>query len=165
MRRGESLSRIARSYNVTVDELKRWNGRRGDLIRPGEELRVKPKTLLAFKQRPAPRLQRGEGGGEDILHEIVRGESLSLISRRFGVTLRELTEWNQLKGDTIFAGQELIVGRRKTDFQAYKVVRGDTLFSIASRFGLEVEEIARTNNMSVSSTLLTGMTLRIRSEE
>ncbi|HIM57504.1 MAG TPA: LysM peptidoglycan-binding domain-containing protein, partial [Candidatus Latescibacteria bacterium] len=102
---------------------------------------------------------------EDIIHEIVRGESLSLISRRFGVTLRELTEWNQLKGDTIFAGQELIVGRRKTDFQVYKVVRGDTLFSIASRFGLEVEEIARTNNMSVSSTLLTGMTLRIRSEE
>ncbi len=165
VRRGESLSRIARSYNVTVDELKRWNGRRGDLIRPGEELRVKPKTLLAFKQRPAPRLQREEGGGEDIIHEIVRGESLSLISRRFGVTLRELTEWNQLKGDTIFAGQELIVGRRKTDFQVYKVVRGDTLFSIASRFGLEVEEIAQTNNMSVSSTLLTGMTLRIRSEE
>ena len=88
-----------------------------------------------------------------------------LLSRRFGVTLRELAEWNHLKGDTIFAGQELVVGRQKDDFQYYKVVRGDTLFSIASRFGLEVEEIARTNNMSVSSTLLTGMTLRIQSDE
>ena len=165
VRRGESLSRIARSYNVTVDEIKRWNGLRGDLIRPGEELRVKPKTLLAFKQRPAPRLQSAPGGEKDTVHEVVRGESLSLISRRFGVTLRDLTEWNQLKGDIIFAGQELIVGRQKSDYQSYKVVRGDTLFSIAIRFGVEVEEIARTNNMSVSSTLLTGMTLRIQSEE
>jgi len=163
VRRGESLSRIARSYSVTVDELKKWNGRRGDLIKPGEVLRVKSRPLLTLKQRPAPVLAKG--GGEDIVHQIVRGESLSLISRRFGVTLQELTEWNQLKGDTIFAGQKLVVGRQKADFQVYKVVRGDTLFSIASRFGLHVEEIARTNNMSVSSTLLTGMTLRIQSEE
>ena len=40
-------------------------------------------------------------------------------------------------------------------------MRGDTLYSIARRFGISAEEIARRNNISLSSTLLTGMELRI----
>ena len=45
--------------------------------------------------------------------------------------------------------------------QAYTVVKGDTLYSIARKFGIEPHDIARENNISLSSTLLAGTTLQI----
>ena len=160
VRRGESLSRIARRHGVTVAKLKALNGLRGDLIRPGQKLRIKPKTVLAVRQRSAPKLQSDEG--TTTTHKVQRGDSLWEISRRFDVTVSDLEDWNQLQSSKIFPGQKLVVGHQKADFRLYKVVNGDTLYSIAQRFGVKVEEIARTNNMSSSSTLLAGMTLRIQ---
>ena len=48
---------------------------------------------------------------------------------------------------------------------SYTVVRGDTLYSIARRFGVNAAQIARHNNMSLSSTLLTGMELQIPGQQ
>jgi len=78
------------------------------------------------------------------------------------VKLDDLRVWNELAGDLIKPGQQLIVSGVDESISIYTVVRGDTLYSIARKFGLDANDIARQNNMSLTSTLLTGMELRIR---
>ena len=45
------------------------------------------------------------------------------------------------------------------------VAKGDTLYSIAHKFGLRARDLARENNISLSTTLLPGMTLAIKRQK
>jgi len=49
------------------------------------------------------------GGGESTSYTTVRGDTLYGISRKFGVTVGQLKNWNNIFGDTISIGQRLIV--------------------------------------------------------
>ena len=51
--------------------------------------------------------------------------------------------------------------KSKPDYKLFTVIKGDTLYSIARQFGSDVQTIARQNNMSLSTILLTGMKLRV----
>jgi membrane-bound lytic murein transglycosylase D len=155
VRRGDNLSTIARLYGVKVRDLRLWNGLASDIIRPGQKLKVGTPVLTAPERSPVAT----DAGGRPV-YRVRRGDNLSLIARRNGIQVADLRRWNDLAGDIIRPGQSLYVGAESTN-DAYKVVRGDTLYSIARRFGISAEEIARRNNISLSSTLLTGMELRI----
>ncbi|MFH1568010.1 MAG: LysM peptidoglycan-binding domain-containing protein [Gemmatimonadota bacterium] len=157
VRRGDSLSGIAQHLGVTVAQLRSWNGLRGDLIRPGQRLHVGEAVSAPARQ---PRLTTAEGGR---LHTVERGESLWSIARRFAVSVDELRRWNRLPDTTIHPGQKLVVG--VADDGIYTVENGDTLYGIARRFGLDARDIARHNNLSLSTTLVTGMQLRLRVAE
>jgi len=158
VRRGDSLSAIAQRFGVTVAQLRAWNGLRGDLIRRGQELRV-GEVVSAPPRKPT--LTTADDGRR--LHTVDGGESLWSIARQFEVTVDDLRVWNGLRGTTIYPGQKLVVGL--SDYRLYTVERGDTLYSIARRFGLQARDIARQNNISLSTTLLTGMQLRLKSQQ
>jgi hypothetical protein len=51
------------------------------------------------------------GGGESTPYTVVRGDTLYRISKKFGVTVGQLKDWNNLFGDSISIGQQLIVGQ------------------------------------------------------
>ncbi len=51
------------------------------------------------------------GGGESTSYTVVRGDTLYRISKEFGVTVGQLKDWNNLFGDSISIGQQLIVGQ------------------------------------------------------
>ncbi|HEX6941059.1 MAG TPA: LysM peptidoglycan-binding domain-containing protein [Longimicrobiales bacterium] len=100
VRRGETLSHIARRYGTTVRELRAANGwlnpRR---LRVGQRLRV-PSSAGAVTMS-------AEAGGWRV-HRVRRGDSLWEISRRYGVTVRQLQLWNGLgRRSKIVPGQEL----------------------------------------------------------
>ena len=95
VRRGDNLTQIARQYGTTVGQLRALNGLRGDTVRPGQRLRVSGEASA----RPA----------RAATHRVRSGENLTQIARRYGVSLRQLREWNGLRGDTIRPGQRLRV--------------------------------------------------------
>ena len=160
VRPGESLSAVARRYGVAVADLKRWNGLRGDLIRPGDKLRLE---IPASAKLPPTRSQMSNRA--KTVHRVQPGETLWGLSRRYRVDLDDLIAWNGLTDSTIRPGLDLVVGPPEDGgFDLYTVISGDTLHSIALRFGTDARAIARDNNMSQSTTLLTGMTLRIPSQ-
>ena len=159
VRRGESLSAVARRYRVAVADLKRWNGLRGDLIRPGDKLRLE----IQGSGTPPPARSRLSTRGT--VHRVQPGETLWGLSRRYRIDLDDLIAWNGLTDSTIRPGRDLVVGPPENGgFDLYTVLSGDTLHSIARRFGTNARVIARDNNMSQSTTLLTGMTLRVPSQ-
>ena len=160
VQRGDSLSRIARLFSVKVSDLRAWNGLGSDLIRPGQRLSIQlteANTVLVPATRSLTTV------GRRPVHTVVSGESLSAIGRRFDVRVVDLLSWNNLNNTVIHPGQKLFVAR--SPFEEYRVVKGDTLYGIARRFGLDARTIARQNNMSLSSTLLAGMTLRIVADD
>lgn len=160
VRRGESLWSISRRHKVSMQDLRTWNQLAGDTIRPGQKLKVGVQMLTTRQRAPV-----GTDANGRTTHTVRSGESLWTIARTHQITVSDLKQWNGLQQDTIRPGQSLFVSNEPASEDSYTVVRGDTLYSIARRFGIAADEIARRNNMSLSSTLLTGMELRIPSRQ
>jgi membrane-bound lytic murein transglycosylase D len=118
VRRGETLSQIAARYGVSMRQLSELNGLRNrNRIRAGQKLRLPvdgsspapPPTAVAHAEAPA-----------DGIYTVRRGDTLSSISRRFGVPPAELARMNNLRNKNQLAvGQKLAV---RTDAQAPVVV-------------------------------------------
>jgi len=89
VRKGDSLWKIARKFDVSEMELRVWN-RLGwsDHLRPGQ-------NLVVSKPKPAPpKVQK-------IVYQVKPGDSLWKIGKQFNVGTKEIMQWNNLSGDHI----------------------------------------------------------------
>ncbi|HJU51762.1 MAG TPA: LysM peptidoglycan-binding domain-containing M23 family metallopeptidase [Acidimicrobiia bacterium] len=152
---GDTLGDIARAHGVSVEEIADANGiANPDLIRVGQVL-VIPGT---------------QGGGGSALHVVAPGDTLAGIAARFGTTIGELVETNQLADpDLLRIGQELAVptsgateaAPAPASAQSHTVVAGETLAGIASRYGIALEALAAANGITDPSLIYVGTTLRL----
>jgi LysM repeat protein len=93
------------------------------------------------------------------------GDTLSAIAQKFGTTVDDLIRLNHLSSEAIQVGMVLKVPQvahptPAPTYQTYVVQPGDTLFSLAERFGTTVGELKSLNNLT-SDTLRVGQTLRV----
>ncbi|MGB9664659.1 MAG: LysM peptidoglycan-binding domain-containing protein, partial [Ignavibacteria bacterium] len=149
VRRGESLALIANRYNVAVSDLKEWNNLKSSYLRAGQRLKIF--SDIEKKQLTANNLK------EQNYYIVRRGETLSDISRKFKLSINDLKEWNNLKGDRVVAGQRLVIspdaertskGDRISKKRIYHTVRsGETLISIAKKYRMSVAELKRINKI------------------
>jgi len=83
------------------------------------------------------------------IHTVRQGESLYLIAKLHGITLSRMRHLNPYHGDLIYPGQNLIVHKSVFDSGlshiAYKVRAGDTVGSIAEKFGISIASISAIN--------------------
>nr|WP_160251388.1 N-acetylmuramoyl-L-alanine amidase AmiB [Mixta theicola] len=103
-------------------------------------------------------------------HVVKRGETLSGIAARYGVSMSTLTQLNQLKKQSVWVGQRLKVPANGAASAAtasasrrplrHKVVRGDSLTAIAVHYGVSAQAIMQANNMKSTNVML-GQTLKI----
>ncbi len=94
-----------------------------------------------------------------------KGDTLSHISLRHGVSISELKQLNNLNGDTVRIGQKLKVPTKPTASVAtatsiHIVQQGDTLGHIALRYGTTVSTIKHANNLT-SDLVRVGQKLQI----
>lgn len=109
------------------------------------------------------------GNGEDIIYRVKKGDNLSSIAQRNGITLSQLKSWNGLKSNKIGVGKLLVVGRKavvtspdnageltaqlragedaETVNQYYRVRKGDTLGKIAQSNGVHVSQLLAWNGL------------------
>jgi len=91
---------------------------------------------------------------------VKRGETLSDISRKFRISVKDLKEWNYLKGDRVNAGQRIVIspdvdrsskGDNFSKKRSYHTVQaGETLITIAKRYKMSVAELKRINKIRSS---------------
>lgn len=179
IRRGDTLTEIAKKYDVSVADVREWNSLSGSRIRAGASIKLflgqapaatplatSPAANSASKEtgsEAAPvKVTPTEAVAESVSYRVKRGDTLFDIARAHHVTVEQLRTWNDLRGSSIRSGQRLKIysGSTGTQVRTHRVVRGDNLTDIARRYGVTVEQIKAWNSLS-SSRINPGDELRI----
>lgn len=95
VRHGDTLSKIAHHYHVSVKHIKQWNHLHSSILSVGQRLAIK-KTKHATHHKTRH-------------YHVRRGDSLNKIAAKYHVTLGELIKWNHLHSDLLHIGQSLII--------------------------------------------------------
>jgi N-acetylmuramoyl-L-alanine amidase len=95
-------------------------------------------------------------------HRVRTGETLSTIASRYGTTVALLTVLNHLRNpNVIIAGERLEVpGRHRVD-SIHEVQPGETLSSIAHRYGTTIRALARANHLEDPNLIVAGTKLKV----
>lgn len=99
----ETLFSISRLYDVSLDELKAWNNLKDYSLSVGQELIVKKPS--GAKELVKPQEVKSLTGP----HRVEDKETLFSISRKYGVTVQELKDWNGITGNDLKLGQLLVI--------------------------------------------------------
>lgn len=174
---GETISEIAEQYHTTLSSIRSANGIRGNTIRAGHYLMipVASKALSAYTQSADARRekkQNTERSGNRIEHIVAAGESVWTIGRRYDVGIRELAAWNGMAPrDTLSIGQKLVVwtsqaapakpiaSHGNTRKLNYIVRSGDSLYLIANRFRITIDDLGRWTKIDETKILRPGQKL------
>ena len=162
IKRGDNLSKIARNHSIEVAVLKEINQLEDDLIYAGKEIMVPrgPAWVKTFVPRSKTYL-------------VVKGDTFWGISKQFGVSIQDLTLWNDLnlrkplqigQKIKIFSRYESVRGKtpnKKTKTLLYPVKVGDTLSRIGSRFGIKASDIQKWNELKSPQLIYPGQVLKI----
>jgi len=96
---------------------------------------------------------------EWLVHQVRRGQNLTLIANQYDVTVQEIREWNKLRSDELAIGQRLRIPRH--DSELYVVRLGDTLTAIAQRHDISVTMLRKLNDLE-GSRIFVGQELKLR---
>lgn len=148
--------------------------------------------IAALEDLPVPAATRAVADADDdtpvrraarATHNVRNGESLGLIAARYDVSVAELRRANGLAGTRIKAGQKLVIpGRppvqvasverrdnpRAGGAQAalkHKVRSGDTLWDIARKYKVDMDELVALNGLARSAQLSLDQELVVRRGE
>ncbi|OOG62991.1 LysM peptidoglycan-binding domain-containing protein [Flavobacterium sp. A45] len=184
VQKGDNLNTIAKKHNTTVAEIKEWNHLTSQNIKLGASLQVSnivpvPNETTVAVAAVTPELK-------DIQYEVQKGDNLGSIAKKFGSSLTDLKQWNNLHSNNIVVGNSLVVAKNeiaintnnatvdsfkkkdittassKNDDSNYLVQKGDSLFSISKKYpGVTVSDLKKWNNIT-GDDLKPGMGLKIK---
>ncbi|MBD3583744.1 LysM peptidoglycan-binding domain-containing protein [Flavobacterium selenitireducens] len=175
--KGDNIAAIARKFNVSVEDIKKWNNIQDNTVRLESKLKV---SDIAAADEQVAKADEPKFKNEEYV--VVRGDNLSTIAKRNNIALEDLKAWNNITDNNVMIGTKLIVGKTEItqDIAAvekaskkekhiaakgldahYYVKKGDSLFSIAKKYpGVSVSDIKKWNGIS-GNNLKPGMKLKI----
>lgn len=153
VQKGDSLYSIASKFNTTVDELKRLNNLTSNSLQIGQVLKITD----VIEEKPTI--------GDT--YTVQKGDSLYSIANKFNTTVTELKKINNLTSDVLQVGQVLKITDKVEEKpiigNTYTVQKGDSLYSIAKKYDLTVDELKKINNLT-SNVLQIGQVLKVSVE-
>lgn len=148
---GDTLYGISKQFGVSVDELKRINNLTSNTITKGEILKI-PSTVTTID------------------YVVKKGDSLYSIAKRYNTTVKDITRLNNLTSNSLTVGQLLIIAiddnatSTPTTYKDYVVKKGDSLYSIANKNNITVDELKKINNLT-SNMLSIGQVLKLPTQD
>ncbi len=171
VRSGDSLYKIARKYNTTVDKIIDLNNLKTTNLSIGQVLRI-PETYTKEDEMTIPNY---------INYTVKRGDTLYSIARNNNVSVDTILKDNALTSNILRVGQNLRIRTNDStsavveecfgpdytpptmqNYITYTVQRGDNLYNIANRYNTSVSAITSLNNLP-NNNLSIGQVLRIPS--
>ncbi|MED3865359.1 MULTISPECIES: LysM peptidoglycan-binding and 3D domain-containing protein [Priestia] len=174
---GETLFSISQQHNVTVEDLKKWNGLSSTLIYANQTLQI-GSTSTDSSSSSTPTTT-----SSNHTYTVKSGDTLYRIAKNNGTSVQQLKEWNNLSSHLIYVNQVLKISgtgtvssspsapvQEKTNetqaspapsnSKSYKVQPGDTMWSVAQRHGISISQLKQWNNLS-SNTIYINQVLQV----
>ncbi len=178
IKEGQTLSHIADRYSVSVKSLKRLNNLRSTHIRAGRYLvipvssrKLSDYNLTAYQRKKT--LQNIRRKGIKVTHIVQRGDTFWDLSRTYKVNSHSIARWNGMAiRDPLREGQKLVIwtktptsktakhGRNTIQRISYRVRNGDSLYLIAQKFNVGINDLKRWNSLT-SKYLQPGQRIKL----
>ena len=165
VRKGETLSTIARRYHTSVKNIM-WanNLKRSSYIVAGKKLKIPQRgVVVAPAQAAAP-----SHSVWDQKHVVKSGDSLWIIAKRYGTTTQQIQKVNRLSTTRLRINQVLKVPSQKNasaqlakGSRNYYVQRGDSPYIIARKYNISLNQFLKINDLTPRSTIYPGQSVRI----
>ncbi|BDY13912.1 lytic transglycosylase domain-containing protein [Hydrogenimonas cancrithermarum] len=143
---GETLEHIASQIGMSGNDLKLLNPQFNYSFTPPDEgahINIPYSRLTRFKEVYRPGRQKNMF----LVHTVKKGESLSKIAHRYGISYKMILSFNRMKRPVIYPKQELIIPVPKGSLHHYRVKKGDSIYKIARRFGIKVATLKARNDL------------------
>ena len=179
VQKGDNLGMIAKKYEVTVADIQEWNHLSNNNVQIGATLQV-AKNELNRKTELTVVQER-----KDIEYIVLQGDNLGTIGKKFGASITDLKQWNNLPDNSIGVGATLIVAKdeivintnkatvssfkkkannglpSKKEALDYYVKKGDSLYSISQKYpGVTIADLKKWNGIR-GEDIKPGMKLKI----
>ena len=173
--RGDNLFSIAKKFNISLEDLKKWNNLNDLNVEQGAKL-----TLATTEESPKESINKAEVKITE--HIVNKGENLGSIARKYDVSVSDIKDWNNLEDNIIQFGTKLVVSKKyiitsesktnvakretiaannREQVKLYYVKKGDSLFSIAKKYpGVSISDLKKWNGIK-NESLKAGMKLKI----
>ena len=150
VKKGDNLWDIAHKYGMTVSELKELNKLSTNNLKIGQTLKI------AKNDEKNP--------DEYLIYKVKNGDNLWDIAKKYDTTVSTLKSINNLKSENLTINQQLFIPKTnnlgiKND-NIYTVKKGDTLYDIAEKYNVSINDIKEKNNLT-SNMLKIGQVLEI----
>lgn len=174
IQKGDNLFSIAKKFNVSIDDLKKWNNIEDGNIRLGSKL-----ALMSLNNDDSEPETEVKAETKIVEHIVKSGDNLGNIAKKYNASVSDLKDWNNLEDNSIKVGEKLVVSKKlyavndikpskketlannKNEVKHYTVKSGDSLFSIAKKLpGVTVADLKKWNGIKDDS-LKPGMKLKI----
>ncbi|MCK5861219.1 MAG: LysM peptidoglycan-binding domain-containing protein, partial [Candidatus Hydrogenedentes bacterium] len=169
VKRGDTLSEIARAHHVKLSDLRQWNNLKNrSKIRIGQTLKIGSSKASPSKEP----LQ---------YHTVKPGEYPGIIAQLYSVSVNDLLRWNNLnKKSVLQVGDKLVIAgkgsvkntqtaetkpKKNTTLPStvkHKIAKGETAGEIAERYGVSTRDLLSCNKLTAKSILRVGKTLTVR---
>ena len=157
VRRGDTLSHLARRNRTTISTIRRMNR-----MTPKTILRAGRRIKLPYYNRVVKKAKRALAS----LHTVRSGESLTAIAKKYKIKVHRLKKLNGLTKNLIHPGQVLHLLEKKKSVKAtgnllHIVQKGETLIGIAKQYNVSLPSLMKLNSLNFKSILMVGTRLMI----
>lgn len=151
---GDTLYKIANTFDMTVDELIQINHLHNTVLTIGQILQLEnpfPTPLHIGEDICGPTLPSEENSSVEnySLYTVKNGDTLYQIANQFHTSIGNLRYINNLKNNVLMIGQILKIPQSQENLYTVKI--GDSLWSIAEEYKTTVSELQKVNNLSSTS--------------
>lgn len=158
VKKGDTLYGISNQFGVSVVDLKNLNNLKDNNLKIGQVLKISQNS--------------GTNPDSSINYIVNKGDSLYSIARVYKTTVQEIQKLNNLKSNALSIGQELKIPENYVNdasanlptYINYTVKKGDSLYSIAKRYGITTNTIIKDNALK-NNLLSIGQNLKIRTKK
>jgi membrane-bound lytic murein transglycosylase D len=178
VKRGDNIQIVSRRFKVSSEAVREINRLRKDsriiaghilyipipANTPNNEIPQIIETTASIKnEERTVKKTATDSHGSKVKYKVKKGDTISEIAEMFDVSIEEIGDWNSLSHSQIQYGQILTIYTERNEkttqstpsnSNKYQVQIGDTPYSIARRFGISVNDLARINDLDMKNPLI-----------
>lgn len=163
---GDSVWKIANDHGISMDQLIQWNNIKNNFVYSGQQLIVSNgESSSSITTNTGNASSSSNNAGNTAVsgtkYTVKSGDSVWSVSDKYGISMNQLIQWNNIKNNFIYPGQELVVSNSSSTTNnqtttnnantntggTYTVKAGESVWSVANKTGITMDQLVQWNNI------------------